>query len=204
MGSRSKMSVRCRHCRMQIARCICDLVPTLDIETRVVVVMHKREWAKTTATAHLAALAIPSCEIRLRGRVDEPLAIEDLLAEDRQSLLLYPSENATPLCRALVEADPRPVTLVVPDGSWRQAAKAARREAVLSALPQVSLPAEAPSRYRLRREPKREGLATFEAISRALGIIEGPEVRARLDAFFEAMVQRTLASRGAAGVRNGS
>jgi DTW domain-containing protein YfiP len=182
---------------MQIARCVCELIPNLDIETRVVVVMHKREWAKTTATAHLAVLAIPSCEIRLRGRPEEPLAIEDLLTDDRQSLLLFPSEDATPLSRALVEADPRPVTLVVPDGSWRQAAKATRREAALSTLPRVCLPPEGPSRYRLRREPRREGLATFEAISRALGIIEGPEIRAPLDAFFEAMVQRTLASRGA-------
>jgi len=189
---------------MHVQRCICDLIPSLSIETRVVVVMHKREWAKTTATAHLAALAIPGCEIRLRGRPEEPLAIDDLLAGDRRPLLLFPSEDATPLSRTLVAADPRPITLVVPDGSWRQSAKATRREPALRALPVVSLPEEAPSRYRLRREPRRAGLATFEAISRALGILEGPEVRRRLDAFFEAMVARTLASRGASGVRKGA
>jgi len=40
------------------------------------------------------------------------------------------------------------------------------------------------------------GLATLEAIARAMGILEGPEVQAALERPFRAMVERTLWSRG--------
>jgi DTW domain-containing protein YfiP len=61
----------------------------------------------------------------------------------------------------------------------------------------VTLPDGPPTRYRLRREPREGGLATFEAIARALGILESTEVQAQLEAVFERMVAETLATRGA-------
>ncbi|MCC6998050.1 MAG: DTW domain-containing protein, partial [Deltaproteobacteria bacterium] len=61
-----------------------------------------------------------------------------------------------------------------------------------------TLPLGAPSAYRLRREPKVGGLATFEAIARALGILESPAVEATLTALLERMVTATLRTRGAA------
>ena len=39
------------------------------------------------------------------------------------------------------------------------------------------------------------GLAAFEAIARVLGVVEGEAVQARLEAWFEAMVERMLAQR---------
>ena len=42
-------------------------------------------------------------------------------------------------------------------------------------------------------------LATFEAIARALGIIESPDVQAGMEDLFSLMVQRTLDSRGVTG-----
>ena len=101
--------------------------------------------------------------------------------------------NALP---ELVAESPEPITLVVPDGSWRQAAKSTQREPALKSLPRVTLPDMGPTRYRLRHEPKSGGLGTFEAIARALRIIEGEEVYAALDKLFTTMVERTLATRG--------
>jgi DTW domain-containing protein YfiP len=48
----------------------------------------------------------------------------------------------------------------------------------------------------LRRHPNPRFLATFEAIARALGILESTEVQARLELVFRLMVKRTLLSRG--------
>ncbi len=200
VGRRAKQAARCMRCRMHVDRCVCDAVPTLPTRSRVVVVMHKREWPKTTATSHLAALALPALEIRLRGVPGAPLDTRGLDDPERRTWLLFPSDDAALLTPALVAADPRPVTLVVPDGSWRQASKVAKREPGLRDLPRVRLPDLGPSRYRLRAEPRADGLATFEAISRALGILEGPKdgprVRRALDALFDLMVRRTLESRG--------
>jgi DTW domain-containing protein YfiP len=86
--------------------------------------------------------------------------------------------------------------MIVPDGSWRQASKARRRIPGLDAAECVTLPPGPPTRYRLRREPKDGGLATFEAIARVLGILESAAVQAELEAFFERMVETTLATRG--------
>lgn len=121
---------------------------------------------------------------------------EGLVTPERQSLLLYPSEQAVELTPALVAGLGRPVNLIVPDGSWRQARKVATREPALHGVAQVKLPPGPPSRYRLRKEPNERSVSTFEAIARALGILEGPQVQARLEDLFEMRVERTLWARG--------
>jgi DTW domain-containing protein YfiP len=182
---------------MHTKECLCALIPRLEFKTRIVVVMHYREWSKTTATAPLFALAAPSCEIRLRGRKEAPFDAEGIILPERRTLLLYPSEDAEELSPSLIAEDPRPITLVVPDGSWRQASKIAQREPTLQNLSQVVLPDMGPSRYRLRNEPKEGGLSTFEAMARALRVLEGEAIYQRLDTLFTTMVERTLSTRGA-------
>ena len=180
---------------MHVGDCLCALLPSLELATRVVVVMHHREWHRPTSTTRLFALTSPRCEIRLRGRRDEPFDSSGIVTSERRAVLLHPGNDAELLDAAFLARDPRPITLVVPDGSWRQADKIAAREPVLRALPKVVLPDLGPSRYRLRNEPREGGLATFEAISRALGILEGPAIQSSLDSLFMTMVERTLATR---------
>ena len=62
----------------------------------------------------------------------------------------------------------------------------------------MTLPAQdtKPSIYRLRSEAHAHGLATIEAIARALAVLEGPEIEAALELPFRAMVERTLWARG--------
>jgi DTW domain-containing protein len=63
----------------------------------------------------------------------------------------------------------------------------------------VTLPAAGPTEYRLRAEPREGGLATLEAVARALGILEGdagPEIERAMLAVFRVMVERTLWFRG--------
>jgi DTW domain-containing protein YfiP len=86
--------------------------------------------------------------------------------------------------------DARPLVLVVPDGSWSQARKIARRDPLAQGAEHVTLPPGAPSRYGLRRSPRAGGLCTLEAIARALGILEGGEVEPALLAVLETFVAR--------------
>ena len=196
MGRRSKASSRCMRCRMHTGECVCDLIPSLSLATRVVVVMHRRERSKTTATAHLAGLALTAFDLRIHGNRDSPVKIDDLLTEGTRPLLLFPTDDAAILTPELVAADPRPITLIVPDGTWAQARRIPKRIPRLSEVPAVTLPSGDPSQYHLRREPLEGGLATYEAIARALGVIEGPEVTRALEVPFHAMVARTRKTRG--------
>jgi len=167
----------------------------LDLATRLVVIMHRREHFKTSATASLAIESLPNSALWLHGYEDNLVDISSELVDDRRILLLFPSEEARILTPELVAEDPRPVTLVVPDGNWRQASKMSRRIPTLNGLDQVKLAPGPPSRYFLRSEPRAEGMATFEAIARAYGVLESVEVQRELEAVFEVMVRRTLMTR---------
>lgn len=200
MGSRSKRSERCPRCRMHVPLCICKSIPRYALDTRLVLVMHHREQIKTTATGPLALEALPNSELRIHGHQDRPLDFSDLNVPDRRTLLLYPGDDVPVLSRSFLEQDRRPVTLVVPDGNWRQASRMGRRLPGLEHAEMVRLPDGPETRWGIRREAHPQGLATFEAIARAIGIIESPDVQAGMEDLFRLMVQTTLHSRGCQAV----
>lgn len=177
--------------------CVCPLVPRLELATRLVVVMHWREANTTTNTGRLAALALPNSEVRVRGVAGERDVTEGIVAPGRRTLLLFPGPDAVALEPGFSDRFPGPYTLVVPDGTWRQARKVATREPSLAGALRVQLEDAGDSAYRLRRAPRTGALSTMEAIARALGVLEGPHAQAPLEALFRVMVERSLASRGA-------
>jgi len=195
MPPRSQSTDKCTRCRIYRRFCLCgDIVP-LILDTRVTLYMHWRERLRATNTGWLACLALPNSEIRLRGAREQKLHPAEA-APFKNALLLFPSSDAVELTPEWLARQPRPVTLVVPDGSWNQAKKVPYRERGLAGIPNVKLPVGAPSCYRLRRSPQVGNLSTLEAIARALGFIEGREVQVALESLFLKMVERRLWSMG--------
>lgn len=188
---------RCETCSMHETLCICALVPRLATRTRLQLILHYREERRPTNTGQLATRCLQDSAIAIVGDRARPLELA-AIADREQPLLLYPADDAVPITEFADSA--RPVVLIVPDGSWRQASKMRKRIPALAAAPCVTLPEAGPSSYRLRAEPQAGGLATFEAIARALGILEGaagPAIEAAMLALFQVMVERTLWLRGA-------
>lgn len=184
---------RCERCRLHLGLCVCPLLPRLETRTRLVLIMHRLEARKSTNTGRFAALCLANSQLVLRGdgeRPDAPFVCDD----GSRPLLLFPHPDAQPLARPA--AHEGPITLVVPDGTWRQASKVRKRVPGLDGLPCVALPPEGPSDYRLRRWPHEEGLSTLEAVARAMGVLEGEGVRRELERVLRVMVERTLWSRG--------
>lgn len=174
--------------------CLCAELQPLVLATRVVVLRHRKERYKPTNTGRLVPLTLAQGEIRVFGARDEVLDTAGFADPQRRTLLLFPSRDSQLLARDVHDA--RPVTLIVPDSDWRRAQKLATREELLAGVPRVHLPEGPPSSYRLRRHPDPRYLATFEAVARALGILEGPEVQAQLEQVFRMLVERVLYSRG--------
>jgi DTW domain-containing protein YfiP len=191
---RTRRVVRCAGCALPPALCMCAEVPRIVVRTRVVVLVHRNEVPKTTNTARFVAKMLDGAELRVRGeRAGEP---PGPLPEGRK-VVLFPAEGAREL-----GPDDRgePLVLLVPDGSWAQARKAVRRDRALAGVETVALPVGARTRYRLRRNPCERGLCTLEAVARALGILESPDVEARMLRVLDRFVDRTLAVRsGRAG-----
>jgi DTW domain-containing protein YfiP len=111
-----------------------------------------------------------------------------------QRLILFPHPSATPLSDWRGHREP--IELLVPDGTWRQAARTRAKLAPdPRAIPCVSLPAS-DNRRRMRAAIKPGRLATLEAVAYALGILEGPEVEAELLRIYWIMTERTLWTNG--------
>ena len=133
--------------------------------------------------------------MRIRGEKDRPMNEDGLVTPQNQTLLFYPSSTAAELNSEFVEKLTGPVTLVVPDGSWRQAGKVMNRVEALRSVVHVKLPEGPIPRLRLRKESKVGGLSTFEAVARAIGLLESPEAQAKMEAFYKILAERTLWSR---------
>lgn len=196
MSRRDNTAARCARCRLHENLCICALLPRVETRTRVVLVLHRLEARKPTNTGQLATACLPNSEVLVRGAhasSAETLALDP----STRPILLFPHEDARPLVE--LARDGRPSTLVVPDGTWRQASKVRARVPGLGGIACATLPPGEPSAYRLRAEAHEGNLATFEAIARALGVLEGEHVQRELEGAFRTMVERTLWARGAIG-----
>jgi tRNA pseudouridine65 synthase len=179
---------------------VCGELPRIALTTRFALVMHHREATKPTATGPLALACLTNSTHHLHGLQDAPLDLVHLHENGaRRVLVLFPTEGARALSRALRDEDQRPITVVVPDGNWRQARRIAQRVRGLDQAEHVSLPPGPPSAWGVRWEPMAGGLATFEAIARAIGVLENPDAQARLEAVFARIVALTAAARGQSG-----
>lgn len=196
MSKRKNQSHRCPRCLIGVVRCFCDQIPTISLATRVIVIAYKREILAPSNTGRLATLALSNSVLLARGDHNQPYRLTDHLLQGSPSLVLFPSEEAEPLSVTRLDQMTRPINLVVPDGNWRQTSKMIRRDSDMAEIPRVTLPMGNPTAYKIRTERKQDGLATIEAIARALGMIEGKEVQEALESLLAVKVSRTLASRG--------
>ena len=164
----------------------------MPARTRVIMLMHRRELHRPSNTARLAAHCLPDSELIVFGDRDRPGRLPDL-ARFARPVVLFPAPDAVPLARW---PGPPPDCLIVPDGTWAQAAHMLRRIDGLQALPCVSLPEAAAPFRRLRATTHAGTLCTMEAIARALGCLGEMQVSEQLLAILARKVDLTLWMRG--------
>ncbi len=196
MAGRKGTTERCLYCRMHAHLCICSATPRLDLQTRLIVVMHDREMRKPTSTAILALNTLVNNDLRVYGNQEKALDLDDLNVSERRLLVLFPDPHATTLSPSFLADDDRPVSLLVPDGTWRQVAHMRRRVLGLPFAETVKLPKGPPGEWTIRKTRHPHRLSTCEAIARAYGMLESPQVQLQLETVFRLMVQRIRFTRG--------
>jgi len=157
-------------------------MPRVPTRTRVVVLQHPHERTHPFGTARLVALCMPNAAVHTAyGGLRGVLHCEVPLPAD--AAVLFPHATAQDL--ALLPAAEHPSTLVVLDGTWAHARRLYRDNPWLQRLRHVRLHPSAPSRYRIRREPREDYVSTIEAIVQALHVVEPatPGIDRLLDAF---------------------
>jgi DTW domain-containing protein YfiP len=166
--------------------CVCALIPRLAPRTPIIVVAHPQELEKPTNTGRFVAASLESARLVRRHELTSP--------PPPGSALLFPSDDATPLDPQTLGAPP--TVLYVPDGTYRQARRMMKRDPYLSALPRVGLPKHVRAVGHIRTGLRPDHLSTYEAVARALGILEGPHLETPMRAFLAIVVGRTLFHRG--------
>ncbi len=186
---RSRRAPRCARCHYAAGVCLCASLERLAVRTRVHVVAHYIELQKTTNTSRLAVLALERATLHGRG---DPNDRAPGPVPEGHRLVLFPSEGA----RTLTPEDARDdLVLVVPDGTWTQAGRIARRDPAALGAEHVRLPPRGPSRYPLRHTEREGAVSSLEAIACALGVLEGPHVERHLLSVFDAFVARAVQKR---------
>jgi len=182
----------CTSCRLRQELCICTDAPRLDLSTRLIVIVHRKEWRRSSNTGYLARLATRHGEVRLHGLQHKAVSSEGVDLASASTLVLYPGRGAHPLTAEHIASLPRPLTLLVPDGNWNQAKNMMRRVPMLSQAHPVCLPGATVDHFNLRRNAYAERMSTFEAIARALGIIEKQAAEDHLLHFFRQVLDRMV------------
>jgi DTW domain-containing protein YfiP len=152
---------------------------------------HPEEVRHPFNTGRLAALGLQNCDLWVGEQFSE---LGEELGKFSSVYLLFPGESAkTPQTLAEHVADEQTL-LIVPDGTWRKAGKILYANPALESLPRVAFGPGNPSRYRIRKAPKPEAVATIEAIVRTLEVWEPDGDFLPVLKPFEVMVEQQLAA----------
>jgi DTW domain-containing protein YfiP len=208
-GKKPDVAEDCPRCRKPLALCICDSIEPIRNGTSLLILQHPQEQDRALGTATLTALHFddavlkiglswPSLSKALGRRVDDP---------SRWAVLYLGSAKADSFGtdRAIVAIDRKGEMeddqsgilaniegLVLLDGTWSQAKALWWRNAWMLKCQRIILGPRQPSRYgKLRKEPRRDGLATIEAAAMTLAGLENrPDIETTLLASFERMLAK--------------
>ncbi len=197
LDRKRKCKKPCLECGLHKDLCICVLIPSLTVKTRLCLVIHHRELKRTTNTGRLAVKSLTNSEMRVRGeRETGPLDLSDLLIPKYRTLLFFPHDDARELNSQLVSESDLPIQLIVPDGNWRQASKVSGRHPELKNIERVKISTPNAAEKHLRAEHFEVGMSTLQAIAMAYGVIEGKSIEFELLKVYNAKLNNTLKGRG--------
>src|SRR5260221_2786652 len=203
----------CPRCLKPLPLCICDAVEPIENRIGFLILHHPQEQDRALGTARLRVMHFRDATLKIGlswpsltnavGRPVDPQRWAVLYLGSARAAQLAPGREIVVLDRkgaALADQDAALADIqgvVVLDGTWSQAKTLWWRNPWMLKCRRVVLGPSRPSRYgKLRREPRRDGLATIEAAALLLSRIEGrPEIALTLHKNFEQMLERYRAAR---------
>jgi DTW domain-containing protein YfiP len=199
----------CPDCRKPLPLCICDSITPIENRTALLILQHPQEQDRALGTARLLAqhfknavlkigLSWPSLSKALGRPVHDPSRWAVLYLGSAKVAELDTDREVVAINRkGEVEDNQRAILrdiegIVLLDGTWSQAKALWWRNAWMLKCQRVILGPAKPSLYgKLRREPRRDGLATIEAAAMLLAALEKrPDIEATLGASFERMLAK--------------
>jgi DTW domain-containing protein YfiP len=190
---------RCDRCQLALVACICPYRCEFGCDVDLVLLLHHDEVFKPTNSGRLIADLLPANTYAFewsRTQPDEDLL--QLLAEPtRYPVVVFPAlPGRTVHTQRPSLAPDRRLTLILLDGTWKQAGKMARASPWLAHLPLMCVPEPQPGRYAVRQALRPGQLATAEAAAAVLRMCGEDKVGSVLEDYFAVFNEHCLATRG--------
>ncbi len=151
----------CSRCLSPLSRCICSLCPeNLTIDFPIIVFQHPDEEHHYLNTVKILKLSFKNIRVIV---TEHPK--ESDLDNSIHWHLLFPGENALSLQQARNINDPKPMGLIILDGTWKKTKRFIFENSFLQTLPRLSLQHHYESIYELRKCDRKNFLSTLEAFS---------------------------------------
>ena len=198
--ARGSAMKRCQRCLMSVDFCICAHLTCVSSAVDLVLLLHRDEVFKPTNTGRLIADVLPHNTYAFVWSRTQPCAglLDILKAPTRACVLAFPSNSESPRAQwRLGEplcADKR-LTIILPDGSWRQASRMVRLSPYLQRVPSVQVTAPT-AEYSVRKAPAEGQLSTAEATVALLRASSQLSAAQALSDYFQVFNERYPLSRG--------
>lgn len=175
------MRLYCQQCRYPESTCICSYINTVDTSLDIVVIQHEKEALHAKNTARLISLCIPTSRTVLTNDVQamSSLARECSFAH---TALIYPSDTSMSIERTARTRLTQFSTLLLIDGSWKQAYGIVKKNPWLETLPAFHFTSAPGSNYDIRHTKLAHALSTLEATAYAISCLEKTDVSALYEA----------------------
>tara|TARA_R110001592_G_scaffold83774_1_gene248094 strand:- start:11692 stop:12354 length:663 start_codon:yes stop_codon:yes gene_type:complete len=200
----------CQKCTKPEAACICQYLNPQANSLAVLVLQHPDEAMKAIGTAKLIALGLAKSKVltalhtlhiseqEVRSLLSgfscsAPLLIYPQVLSDDQPHYVYDFEKERFTSLALQK---RYDSIILLDGTWRNTRELLHCNSWLKKLPTLNLANVGASRYRIRQAKQAGALATIEAVSHALAVLDASFYAEKLLKPFEKMIEFQIAKMG--------
>ncbi|MGH1485754.1 MAG: tRNA-uridine aminocarboxypropyltransferase [Cellvibrionaceae bacterium] len=208
--ARGSQVSRCHHCHMALTACFCAWKVKLSSTLNFIILLHPKELYKPTNTGRLICDLFPHSSTAFtwsRTNTDDAL-IKQLNDDSRQLLLLFP-ENDNDKQKMDIEQEHateseeikhKPLTLIVLDGTWKQAARMAKLTPYLQGIPRLNIASgpnvDTDNSINYVRKPLSDAqLSTAQAVAEALHLYGETDNAEALKHYFSIFNQHCLATR---------
>jgi DTW domain-containing protein YfiP len=202
----------CARCGKPAALCVCDGIAPVNNRVALLILQHPQEKDRELGTARLTILHLKHASLKIGLSWPSLAKALGRPVDSKRWAVLYlgsVSRKSLPAGREIVAVDGKGTPLpdqddaldaiegvLLLDGSWSQAKALWWRNPWVLKCRRIVLNPQQHSRYgKLRREPRREALATLEAAALSLSQLGAqPEIATALTHSFSLLLQRYRAA----------
>ena len=154
-------------CRLIVQECICNDIAPFWTEHRLTLLTNKREEHIHSNTGRLLRLMLENNSLIYIGENGwEEKIKEEIARSEYTPVIFFP---VTPFSdgQEIVEEKGKPLNIIVLDTNWSSARRWLYKLGSME-IKKIGLRTVPPSKYYLRKQPKKENLCTFQAVTSLL------------------------------------